>query len=78
MEKRSIIEVLTIPQTAKRYAETGLTESAIRRLAKTGEIPSRRIGVKYLIPTESLEAWLRGDKVKHDNQEEANIRRVKV
>ena len=58
---QEITEVLTISQAAKRYAGTGLTGSAIRRLATTGTIPCRRIGVKYLIPVKELEDRLQGE-----------------
>ena len=61
MVGQEITEVLTIRQAAERYTGTGLTESGIRRLAITGTIPCRRIGVKYLIPVKELEAWLQGE-----------------
>ena len=37
---------------------TALTETAIRRLVRTGEVPSIRIGRKYLVSLEALESYL--------------------
>lgn len=42
--------------------ETALTETAIRRLLITGAVPSVRVGVKYLIDLDALEAFLAGDQ----------------
>ena len=39
---------------------TALTETAIRRLVRTGEVPSVRIGRKYLVSLEALESYLTG------------------
>jgi excisionase family DNA binding protein len=54
----------TIRQTAQYLREndplTALTETAIRRLLITGALPHVRIGAKYLIDLDSLEAFLRG------------------
>lgn len=41
---------------------TALTETAIRRLLITGAVPSVRVGVKYLIDLDALEAYLSGDQ----------------
>lgn len=38
--------------------ETALTKSALRRLVVTGAIPSRRVGQKYLLALENLDAYL--------------------
>ena len=35
--------------------ETALTKTAIRRLVVTGEVPSSRIGTKYLVDLDILE-----------------------
>ena len=53
------IQIVTINQAAKIFEGSGLTRTAIRRLVITGEIPSRRIGVKYLIALEDLEKWFK-------------------
>ena len=39
-------------------ANTALTERALRRLILTGEIPSVRIGTKYLVNMDVLESYL--------------------
>lgn len=40
--------------------DTALTETAIRRLVRTGTVPSIRIGKKYLVNLEALESYLAG------------------
>ena len=40
--------------------ETCLTETAIRRLVRSGAVPSARVGRKYLVTVEALEAYLSG------------------
>lgn len=40
--------------------DTALTETAIRRLVRTGEVPSVRVGRKYLVNLEALESYLAG------------------
>lgn len=40
--------------------ETALTKTAIRRLVVTGQLPSVRVGQKYLIALETLEDYLAG------------------
>ena len=54
------INVLTIAQAAELYKGTALTETAIRRLIKTGQLKSRRVGTKYLILESTIEEWLNG------------------
>lgn len=39
---------------------TALTETAIRRLVRSGEVPSVRVGRKYLVNLEALESYLTG------------------
>lgn len=51
-------QVLTIQAAAKLYEGTSLTASAIRRLVRAGEIPSRKVGAKYLITAAAIENWL--------------------
>ncbi len=56
------------PRTIKEAAtwfkaqdpDTALTETAIRRLVRTGEVPSVRVGRKYLVNLEALESYLAG------------------
>ena len=40
---------------------SALTESAIRTLIRTGTIPAARVGKKYLVTLEALEAYLSGE-----------------
>lgn len=40
--------------------DTSLTKSALRRLIVSGTIPHTRIGTKYLVCLETLEAYLTG------------------
>lgn len=42
-------------------SNTALTETALRRLVSTGQIPSVRIGIKYLVSLEVLESFLLGE-----------------
>lgn len=53
--------------------ETCLTETAIRRLISSGVVPSARVGRKYLVTVEALEAYLSGDV-----QPQAGARSAKV
>ena len=54
----------TIEQTAawlrERDPETALTRTALRRVVTTGQLPSIRIGSKYLINLDAVELFLRG------------------
>lgn len=58
--------IRTIMEAAKHIKatdpETAFTETALRRLIITGAVPSVRVGVKYLIDLDALEAYLRGDQ----------------
>ena len=56
MQANKLPRVLTIDEAARHFP--GLTPTAIRRLVKTGEIPSRKIGSKFLITPEAVESWL--------------------
>lgn len=40
--------------------QTCLTETAIRTLVRTGQVPSVRIGKKYLVTLEALQEYLAG------------------
>lgn len=54
----------TIREAASYFRETDpqtcLTETAIRRLICSGTVPSVRVGRKYLVTVEALEAYLSG------------------
>ena len=63
MQAKAPSHVLTIETAAKRYEGTALTASAIRRLVRSGEIPSCRIGTKYLITAAAIENWLNAEPV---------------
>ena len=58
MQNSELSNVLTIEAAAKLDEGTALTQTAIRRLVRSGEIPSRRIGAKYLITAAAIENWL--------------------
>jgi len=55
----------TIREAANYFREkdpqTCLTETAIRTLLRTGAVPSIRVGKKYLVSLEALEACLTGE-----------------
>ncbi len=57
--------------------ETALTKTALRRLVVTGQLPSVRIGQKYLISLETLEDYLAG-AVPLPIQAASNIRRIEL
>jgi len=40
--------------------ETALTKTALRRLVTTGAVPSVKVGKKYLIALENIDAYLSG------------------
>ncbi len=52
----------TIKEAAAHYRaadpNTALTEYAIRTLVRTGRVPCARVGKKYLVTIEALEAYL--------------------
>ena len=62
--------------------ETALTKTAIRRMVVTGQIPSVRVGNKYLLEMETLERVLIGGFDKKSIHEHTNdygrIRPVEV
>jgi len=60
MQCTELSQVLTVEAAAKLYEGTALTQSAIRRLVRSGEIPSRKVGAKYLITIFAIENWLNG------------------
>ena len=54
----------TIDQVAdwlrKTDPDTALTKTALRRLVTTGQLPSVRIGQKYLLDLDTLTEYLKG------------------
>lgn len=60
MRMRTILEAHAYLMSAD--PETALTKTAFRRLVVTGEIPSVRIGSKYLVALESVEEYLSGER----------------
>lgn len=59
-----MVRTRTIREAAVYFQEsdpqTCLTETAIRTLLRTGAVPSARVGRKYLVTIEALEAYLEG------------------
>lgn len=47
----------------KNDPDTGITKSAIRRAVTAGEIPSRRVGVKYMVDEDVVIAYFCGCEV---------------
>lgn len=60
-----MVRTRTIREAATYFREhdpqTCLTETAIRTLLRTGAVPSVRVGKKYLVTVEALEAYLTGE-----------------
>lgn len=71
----------TIPQAAAWAREadpcTALTQTAIRRLVLSGEIPHVPVGSKRLVALEDVEAYLAGELKTRENPS-AGIRPVEV
>ena len=59
-----MIHTRTIKEAAVHFKsvdpQTSLTEYAIRTLLRTGKVPCVRVGKKYLVTIEALEAYLAG------------------
>ena len=59
-----MLKMRTIDQLSAYIREqdpdTALTKTALRRLVISGEIPSRKIGAKYLVSVESVNEYLSG------------------
>lgn len=49
--------------------ETAITKTALRRLVTTGQLPSVRVGVKYLVSLDALDAYLSGAELVADETE---------
>lgn len=61
---RSILQCFE--ELQKIDPDTALTKTALRRLIVTGQIPSVRVGQKYLVSMEALEAYLTGSMDGHE------------
>ncbi len=64
----------TIRLLREQDPDTCLTETALRRMVITGEIPSVRVGKKYLICLDAIEAHLRG--VTHTQAQDYSVRKI--
>lgn len=53
-----------------------LTKTALRRMVITGQVPSCRIGTKYLVDLDTLPAYIFG--VEQPTEEYGTIRRVAI
>jgi len=69
-------QVFTIDSAANFYRGTALTATAIRRLVRSGEIPSKKVGAKFLITAAAIEHWLNSDVCQKPSS--GNIRQVEV
>jgi len=76
MQNQELSRVVTIEAAASLYKDTSLTPSAIRRLVRSGEIPSRKVGAKYLITAASIETWLNSTPEQENVVTNGQIRRV--
>lgn len=60
---------------------TALTKTALRRLVTTGQIPSVKIGTKYLIDLDVVDQYFRGElrhiHVEPESPQYGTIRRLK-
>lgn len=74
MRMRTILEAAEYVRSSD--PETALTKTAIRRLVVTGILPSVRVGQKYLIALENLDAYLLGQAEPVDEAATDGIRRV--
>lgn len=65
------------PRTIKEAAayikdqdpKTALTETAIRTLVRSGALPSAKVGRKYLVTIEAIDAYLAGTENGNKNAE---------
>ena len=61
----------------KTDPDTALTKTALRRLVTTGQLPSVRIGQKYLLDLDTLTEYLKGTLPEAEPEAEyGKIRRV--
>ena len=56
----------TIPEAyahlLREDPETAVTKTALRRMVVSGAVPSVKVGRKYLVPLEALDAYLSGEE----------------
>lgn len=57
---------------------TAITKTALRRLIRSGEIPSVRVGAKYLVDLGVLDAFFGGQTVKEQVMQSSAIRPLAV
>ena len=71
----------TIDQVAAYISETdpdsALTKTAIRRLVVSGQLPSKRVGNKYLVALESVDDYLMSPPAVQEPPKPGRIRPVK-
>lgn len=75
----------TIDQTAayirEKDPDTAFTKTALRRLIVSGEIPSRKVGTKYLVSLETVTEYLTGvagDSATEEHRQTGKIRPVPI
>lgn len=77
-----MVRARTIKEAAAYFREadpaTSLTETAIRTLLRTGAVPSVRVGKKYLVTVEALEAYLTGETEPMPQKDPPHSKPVKV
>lgn len=84
MENERMGNIVTVREAVRRCGADGLqvSESALRRWIKTGELPVRKVGSKSLIFYPALCAFLRcsagGDNQPATVAEQTKIRRLEV
>ena len=81
-----MVRTRTIKEAAAYFhaedPQTCLTETAIRTLLRSGAVPSIRVGKKYLVTVEALEAYLKGEtapmlQVQVSQQKKANVWQIR-
>ena len=55
---------------------TAVTKTALRRLVTSGQIPSVRVGTKYLLDLDALDSYLAGEQ--REPEPVRGIRRIEV
>ena len=71
-ETTSLSRIRTIKQTiayfSKRDPETCLTENALRTLIRQGQIPSSKVGRKYLVDLDAVSQYFADCTAKSDSR----------
>ena len=77
-----MVHTRTIREAAAYFREndphTCLTETAIRTLLRTGAVPSARVGRKYLVTLEALEAYLEGSEASEQPKKKRQAERWQI